>query len=151
MSVQKITKILVANTKWASICTPVATSLLISSGRSPRLAEHNFRFVGTSSHLGGDTAPECPPAAPGLLCVLRGSVRVTSWRGPFLHQCDCRQNNCLFRRNFSEVAQEINFRLTTPEMNALPLDQLLNKQKMLIHSICLHKRVIIVSDKMIQT
>ena len=41
-----------------SICTPVASSLLISLGHSPRLG-------GTSSHLGG-TAPECPPVAPGL-------------------------------------------------------------------------------------
>ena len=61
------------------------------------------------------------------------------------------KSNCSFRKNFSEVALEINLRPTTPEMNALPLDQLLNKQKMLIHSICLHKRVIIVSNKMIQT
>ena len=27
---------------WASICTPVAPSLLISSGHSPRLGGHNF-------------------------------------------------------------------------------------------------------------
>ena len=38
---------------WASICTPVAPSLLISSGHSPRLG-------GTSSHLGGH-GPGMPP------------------------------------------------------------------------------------------
>ena len=46
-------------------CTPVAPSLLISSGHCPRLGGHNFRLGGTSSHLGG-TAPVCPPVAPGL-------------------------------------------------------------------------------------
>ena len=37
----------------ASICTPVAPGLLISSGHSPRLGRHNFRLGGSSSHLGG--------------------------------------------------------------------------------------------------
>ena len=45
---------------WASICTPVAPSLLISPGHSPRMGGHNFRLGGTSSHLVG-TAPVCPP------------------------------------------------------------------------------------------
>ena len=44
---------------WASICTPVASSLLISLGHSPR-------FGGTSSHLGGH-GPGMPPVAPGLI------------------------------------------------------------------------------------
>ena len=44
---------------WASICTPVAPSLLISSGHSPRLGgELNFRL--------GGMALVCPPVAPGL-------------------------------------------------------------------------------------
>ena len=53
---------------WASICTPVAPSLLISSGHSPRLGGHNFRLGGTSSHLGGH-GPGMPPrpVAPGLV------------------------------------------------------------------------------------
>ena len=45
---------------WASICTPVAPSLLISSGHSPRLEGHNFRLGGTSSQLGGH-GPGMPP------------------------------------------------------------------------------------------
>ena len=46
---------------WASICSPMAPSLLISSGHSPRLRGAQFLFGGgTSSHLGG-TVPECPP------------------------------------------------------------------------------------------
>ena len=51
---------------WASICTPVALSLLISSGHSPRLGGHNFRLGGASSHLGGN-GPGMPPVAPGQL------------------------------------------------------------------------------------
>ena len=43
---------------WASICTPAAPSLEISSGHSPRLGGHNFRL--------GGTAPVCPPVEPGL-------------------------------------------------------------------------------------
>ena len=50
---------------WDSICTPVATSLLISLGHKPRLGGHNFRLGGTSSHLGGH-GPGMPPAALGL-------------------------------------------------------------------------------------
>ena len=42
---------------WASICTPVAPSLLISSGHSPRLGGHSF-------HLGGHS-PEMPPGGAG--------------------------------------------------------------------------------------
>ena len=45
---------------WASLCTPVAPSLLISSGHSPRLGGTIFVWGGTNSHLGG-MAPECPP------------------------------------------------------------------------------------------
>ena len=51
---------------WASICTPPAPNLLISSEHSLRLGKHNFRLGGTSSsHLEGHD-PEMPPAAPGL-------------------------------------------------------------------------------------
>ena len=42
---------------WASICTRVASSLLISSGHSPRLGGHNFR-------LGGH-GPGMPPRGAG--------------------------------------------------------------------------------------
>ena len=42
---------------WASICTPVASSLLISSGHSPRLEGHNFC-------LGGH-GPDMPPRGAG--------------------------------------------------------------------------------------
>ena len=38
---------------WASICTPVASSLLISSGCSPRLGGHNFRLGGHKQSFGG--------------------------------------------------------------------------------------------------
>ena len=62
----KITKIPLATPIWASICTPVAPSLLISSGHSPCLGGHNFRLGGTSSHLGGH-GPGMPPVAPGLV------------------------------------------------------------------------------------
>ena len=37
----------------ASICTPVAPSLLISSGNSPRLGGHNFRLGGHKQSFGG--------------------------------------------------------------------------------------------------
>ena len=37
----------------ASICTPVAPSLLISSGHSPRLGRHNFRLGGHKQSFGG--------------------------------------------------------------------------------------------------
>ena len=38
---------------WASICTPVAQSLLISSGHSPRLGGHNFRLGGAQAVIWG--------------------------------------------------------------------------------------------------
>ena len=53
VSPQKLQKYRWQTLIWASICTPVAPSLLISSGHSPRLGGHNFRLGGTSSHLGG--------------------------------------------------------------------------------------------------
>ena len=53
VSPQKLRKYRWHTPNWASICTPVAPSLLISSGHSPRLGRHNFRLGGTSSHLGG--------------------------------------------------------------------------------------------------
>ena len=57
---------------WASICTPVAPSLLISSGHSPRFGGGTvFVWGGTSSHLGGH-GPGMPPMAPGLLLDQEG-------------------------------------------------------------------------------
>ena len=47
---------------WASICTPVAQSLLISSGRSPRLGGTIFIWRGTSSQLGGARPRNVPRA-----------------------------------------------------------------------------------------
>ena len=49
---------------WTSICTPVAQSLLNSSGHSPRLGRHNFRLGGTSSHFEGH-GPGMPPRGAG--------------------------------------------------------------------------------------
>ena len=37
---------------WASICSPVTPSQLISSGRSPRLEGHNFRLGGHKQSFG---------------------------------------------------------------------------------------------------
>ena len=54
------------NTIWAWICTPVAPSLLISSGHSHRLGGRNFRLGGAQAVIWGGTAPVCPPVAPGL-------------------------------------------------------------------------------------
>ena len=56
----KITKLRAVTPIWesqASICTPIAPSLLISLGHSPRLG-------GTSSHLGGH-GPGMPPRGAG--------------------------------------------------------------------------------------
>ena len=52
---------------WASISTPVAPTLFISSGHSPRLGRHSFCLGGggTSSHLGRHGLG-IPPVAPGL-------------------------------------------------------------------------------------
>ena len=58
---------------WASICTPVAAILLISSGHSPRLGGHNFLLGGTSSHLRGH-GPGMTPVAPDL-DVLQGEEK----------------------------------------------------------------------------
>ena len=46
---------------WASICTAVAPSQLISSGHSPRLGEAQFLFGGAQAVIWGGTAPVCPP------------------------------------------------------------------------------------------
>ena len=53
------------------ICTPVASSLLISAGHSPPLGGTIFVWGGTSSHLGGHSPGMPPPVAPGLY---RGSL-----------------------------------------------------------------------------
>ena len=65
VSPQKLRKYRWQTPNWASICTPVAPSLLISSGHSPRLGATIFVSGGTSSHLGG-TALECSPVPLGL-------------------------------------------------------------------------------------
>ena len=44
VSPQKLQKYRWQTPIWASICTPVAPSLLISSGHIPRLGGHNFRL-----------------------------------------------------------------------------------------------------------
>ena len=45
-SPQKLQKYRWQTPIWASICSPVAPSLLISLGHSPRLGGHNFHFGG---------------------------------------------------------------------------------------------------------
>ena len=66
VSPQKLQKYGWQTSIWASICTPVAPILLLSSGHSPRLGGTIFIWGGTSTHLGGH-GPEMPPVAPGLL------------------------------------------------------------------------------------
>ena len=46
---------------WASICTPVAPGLLISSGHSPRLGGTIFVWGAQEVIWGGGTARVCPP------------------------------------------------------------------------------------------
>ena len=55
----------IQTTIWASICTPVAPSLLISLRYSPRLGGHNFRLKGHNFRLGGH-GPGMPPRGAGL-------------------------------------------------------------------------------------
>ena len=65
----KFTKIPVWQTPvWASICTPAAPSLEISSGHSPCLGGTIF-VGGAQAVIWGGTAPVCPPVAPGLTCT----------------------------------------------------------------------------------
>ena len=58
VSPQKLQKYRWQTPIWASICIPVAPSLLISSGHCPRLGGHKQSF--------GGHGPEMPPVAPGL-------------------------------------------------------------------------------------
>ena len=51
---------------WASICTPVAPSLLISSGHSPRLGRGTIFVWGVQAVIWGGTAQVCLPVAQGL-------------------------------------------------------------------------------------
>ena len=51
---------------WASICTPVAPSRLISLGHSPRLGGAQFLFGGHKQSFGGH-GTGMPPVAPGLV------------------------------------------------------------------------------------
>ena len=46
---------------WNSICTPVAPSLLISLGHSPRLGGHNFRLGGAQAVIWGAQPRYAPP------------------------------------------------------------------------------------------
>ena len=46
VSAQKLRKYRWQTPIWASICIPVAPSLLISSGHSPRMGGHNFHLWG---------------------------------------------------------------------------------------------------------
>ena len=68
VSPQKIQKYRWHTPIWASICTPVAPSLLISSGKSPRLGGNNFHLGGAQPVNWGGTTPFCPHVAPGLIC-----------------------------------------------------------------------------------
>ena len=64
LSLKNVTKFGVSLQKtpiWASICAPEAPSLLISSGHSPRLREHNFRLGGAQAVSWGGTAQVCTP------------------------------------------------------------------------------------------
>ena len=70
VSPQKLRKYLWQTPTWASICTPVAPSLLISSGHSPRLggAQFNFRLGGHKQSFGGAQPRNAPRGAgPGSL------------------------------------------------------------------------------------
>ena len=60
VSPQKLQKYRWQTPIWASICTPVAPSPLISSGHSLRLEGHNFRLGGHKQSFGGH-CPEMPP------------------------------------------------------------------------------------------
>ena len=66
VSPQKLQKYRWQTPIWATICTPVAPSLLISSGLSPRLGGGAIFVWGEQAV----TAPECPPVAPGLNAFL---------------------------------------------------------------------------------
>ena len=74
VSPQKVQKYRWQTPMWASICTPVAPSLLISSGHSPCLGEHNFRLGGTSSHLGGQGLGMAPRGAGPVLITFLAYV-----------------------------------------------------------------------------
>ena len=50
---------------WASICTPVAPSLLISSGHSPRLGGTIFVWGGHKQSFGGARPRYAPPRGAG--------------------------------------------------------------------------------------
>ena len=69
VSPQKLRKYRWQTQIWASICTPVAPSLLISSVHSPRLGGAQSPFGGAQAVIWEGTAPECPPVAPGLYTI----------------------------------------------------------------------------------
>ena len=64
VSPQKLRKYRWQTPIWASICTPVALSLLISLGNSPRLGGTIFVWE-AQALIWGSTAPECPPPPRG--------------------------------------------------------------------------------------
>ena len=64
VSPQKLRKYRWQTPIWASICTSVAPSLLISSGNSPRLGGHNFRLGGHKQSFGG-ARPQTAPRGAG--------------------------------------------------------------------------------------
>ena len=68
VSPQKLRKYLWQTPTWASICTPVAPSLLISSGHSPRLGGGTiqFSFGRAQAVIWEGHSPGMPPMAPGL-------------------------------------------------------------------------------------
>ena len=65
VSPQKLQKYRWQTPIWASICTPVAPSQLISSGHSPRLGGAQFSFGGTQALIWGGHSPEMPPRGAG--------------------------------------------------------------------------------------
>ena len=65
VSPQKLQKYRWQTPVWASICTPVAPSLLIFSGHGPRLGGGTIFVWGTQAVIWGH-GPGMPPVAPGL-------------------------------------------------------------------------------------
>ena len=55
---------------WASICTPVAPSLIISSGHSPRLGGAQFSFGGAQAVIWGGARPRYAPRGAGSDLIL---------------------------------------------------------------------------------
>ena len=70
VSPQKLRKYRWQTPTWASICTPVAPSLLISSGTVLAWGGTIFVWGGTSSHLGGTRGRNVRPVGAGPALML---------------------------------------------------------------------------------